>query len=173
MTLMHMDTRLVSNITYFGRVMGFTSLVYMGNFNGIVGYGRARANDAGESLERAVEKCKQNLVAIDLDMFNTSPTHLWAKYNGIRMELQPRKEFNSWGSLRLGAMLQMAGIHHCMFDIVADEYIPQTMVYCLMKLLMQNSTPKHLAQQYGIKSYESIFGSSAEMKRYPKVFDHL
>lgn len=170
---MHLDTRLVSNITFFGRVSGFTSLVYMGNFNGVIGFGKARASDSSESFDRAVEKCKQNLVAIDLDLFNTSPTHLYAKYNGIKLELQPRKEFNSWGSLRVGSMLQLAGVHHCMFDIVADEYIPYTLMYCFMKLMMQNSTPKSLAQKYGIKSYESIFGSSAEMKRYPKVYDFI
>ena len=173
MALLHLNTRLVSNITYFGRVAGFTSLVYMGNFNGVIGYARARARDPRESFRRAVDKCKQNLVAIDLDLFNTMPTHLFAKYNGVRMELQPRKEFNSWGSLRLGTMLQMAGIHHCMFDLVADEYIPQTMVFCLMRLLTQNSTPKHLAEQYGIKSYESVFGNTPTMKRYPKVFDYI
>lgn len=168
--IMVMDTNMVTNTVTLGRVSNFVSLVYTGNFNGIIGYGRGRGKDAEISLLKAIDNCKQNLIAIDLDIFNTMPTFQSSRFNNVRMRMWPRKELNSWGSLTLGSMIQIAGINNCMFRQIYGCNKPLTMLYCFFMLVTQNVTPRVLAEKMGIKENETIFGSTEKMKRYPKLF---
>jgi small subunit ribosomal protein S5 len=161
---------MVSNIVTLGRVSSFVSLVFCGNFNGVIGYGRSKGKDAEKSLIKAIENAKQNLIGVDLDLYNTWPMYQTAKFNNVRMKMWPRKEFNSWGSILLGSMIQITGIHNCMFRQIYDSNKPLSMLFCFLNLVTQNNTPKNLAEKYGIKESEAIFGSHQKMKKYPKSY---
>ena len=167
---MVLETKVVNNVVSLGRVMNFVSLVYCGNFNGVISYGKGRGRDYESSLTKAIENAKQNLIAIELDLYNTWPSHIEAKFNNVKIELWPRKELNSWGSLTLGSMIQIAGINNCMFRLLQDSAKPLNLVYCFFKLMVNTKTPKLLSEKYGIKSYQSIFGASDRIKRYPQLF---
>jgi ribosomal protein S5 len=41
----------------------------MGNCNGVIGYGKGGGLDFEDALDKAVNDCKKNLVAINLDHF--------------------------------------------------------------------------------------------------------
>lgn len=168
--IMVMETKMVSNVVTLGRVSNFTSLVYCGNFNGIISYGRGRGKDPEDSLVKAIENAKQNMIAINLDLYNTWPTYLKAKFNGVVIEMWPRKEFNSWGSMTVGAMIQSAGIHNCMFHYIQDSPKPLNLVYCFFKLMTRATTPKIMAEQRGFKSYQFLFGPNEQNKRVPQLF---
>jgi ribosomal protein S5 len=167
--IMVMETKMVTNVVSLGRVSNFTSLVYCGNFNGVISYGRGRGRDAETSLVKAIENSKQNLIGINLDLYNSWPTHTKSYFNGISIEMWPRKEMNSWGSLILGSMIQVAGVNNCMFHLIQDKPKPLNLIYCFFKLMIRAQTPKTMAENYGFKSYEKIFGPSEKMKRYPSL----
>ena len=168
--IMVLETKMVNNVVSLGRVMNFVSLVYCGNFNGVISYGKGRGRDAETSLTKAIHNAKQNLIAINLDLYNTWPQHRSMKFNNVKIEMWPRKEFNSWGSLILGSMIQIAGINNCMFHLIQDSAKPLNVIYCFFKMMSEATTPKLLAEQYGQKSYQSLFGASDRMKKYPKLF---
>jgi ribosomal protein S5 len=48
----------------------------MGNCNGVIGYGKGGGLDFEDALDKAVNDCKKNLVAINLDHFLTLPRTL-------------------------------------------------------------------------------------------------
>jgi len=45
----------------------------MGNCNGIIGYGKEKGLNFEDALDKSIENCKKNLIAINLDHFLTWP----------------------------------------------------------------------------------------------------
>ena len=155
--IMLMDQRVTSNTTSLRRINSFKALVYAGNCNGVIGYGKGRALNFKRAIQRAVGDCKQNLVAINLDLLNTMPQAMYAKFGRYKIILWPRKYNNAWGSPKFSTMLQMAGIRHCMFKFIYDSPNPYALVYCVMKILTQNTTPKLLSEELGKKLYDNCW----------------
>lgn len=168
--IMVMETKMVTNVVSLGRVFNFTSLVFIGNFNGVISYGKGRGVDSETSLEKAIQNGKQNLIAIDLDIYNTCPGYLKESFNNVHIELYPKKECNAWGSLTLLTMLYMAGMNNFMFHLIQDSSKPLNLVYCFFKIVTRNSTPKILAEKMGHKTYSTQYCATDHKKRYPKLF---
>lgn len=70
--------------TKLNRVNHFRYLVFMGNANGVIGYGKGKGNDFEEALDNAMLHCKKNLIAVPLDHFMSFPQELSAKYNDVK-----------------------------------------------------------------------------------------
>ena len=154
--MMIMDRRVTTNTTSLRRINSFKVLIYGGNYNGIVGYGKGRGHNGQIAMKNAKDNFKQNLIAINLDLINTLPRGLHAKFGKHEISLLSRQKFNSWGSKYFSAMIQMAGIHHCAFRVDYDKPNPYNLVYCFMKLFTKNTTPKLLAEEKGIKLFETV-----------------
>lgn len=54
-------------VTKLNRVNHYRYLVFMGNCNGVIGYGKGKGNDFEEALDNAIMHCKKNLIAVSLD----------------------------------------------------------------------------------------------------------
>ena len=112
-----------------------------------------------------IENFKQNVVAINLDLLNTVPRPIFAKFGKYKIVLWNRKYNNAWGSPVFSSMLQLGGLRHCMFKFFYDEPNPYSLVYCLMKVLTSNTTPKLMAEELGHKLYDTCW-SKREFKDY-------
>jgi ribosomal protein S5 len=69
----------------------------MGNCNGVIGYGKGKGNDFEDALSKAINNCKKNLIAINLDHMITWPRKVTETFQGIILTVEPAKNFNSWG----------------------------------------------------------------------------
>ena len=152
-----MENKVTTNTTRLRRINTFKSLVFGGNTNGIIGYGKGTADNGDDALKRAVIDLKSNLVSINLDLINTFPRPIKAKFERYKITLHPRSEFNSWGSFLVSHMIQLAGVHHCNFRVENKQINHYSLVYCLMKLLTQNLTPRQLCEEYGLKLYDTAW----------------
>jgi len=152
-----LENKVTSNTTRLRRVSTFKSLVFGGNANGIIGYGKGTGNNADDALMRAVADMKSNLVSINLDLINTFPRPIRSKFERYEITLYPRTQFNSWGSFLVSHMIQLAGVHHCNFSVQNSHINHYALVYCLMKLLTQNLTPRQLCEEYGMKLYDTAW----------------
>jgi small subunit ribosomal protein S5 len=56
-----------TKITTLNRLNFFTTLVFMGNGNGVISYGKGRSSTPEGSLTRAITQCKKNIIAIPID----------------------------------------------------------------------------------------------------------
>lgn len=160
-----MERKMTTNTTSLRRINRFKVLVWCGNMNGVVGYGKGTSGNMKICLRKAIENCKQNLVAINMDFYNTCPQSIYAKFGRYQIVLWSRKYNNAWGAPKYGAMLQIAGLRHCMFKFLFDEPNNYSLVYCLMKLLTQNTTPKLMAEQLGRRLYDTSW-SNRKYKKY-------
>ena len=155
--VMIMERKVTTNTTTLRRINTHKALVYGGNCNGVVGYGKGRGRTSRIAMDNAIENFKQNVIAINLDLMNTCPKSIYAKFGRFEIALFTQRSCNSWGSPTMAAMIQIAGIHHCSFKFNYDKPKPYLMVYCLMKLFTQNTTPKLLAEQTGVKLYDTVW----------------
>ena len=71
--LLIMKRGTTTQVTTLQRINHFRYLVVMGNCNGIIGYGKGKGLNFEDALDKSIENCKKNLIAINLDHFLTWP----------------------------------------------------------------------------------------------------
>ena len=101
----------VTKVTKGGRAFGFSSIVVVGDENGVVGHGSGKSKDVAESIAKAVEDAKKNLVKVPV-MNHTIPHQTTARYGGADIFLRPASHGTgliAGGAVR--AVLESAGIH--------------------------------------------------------------
>ncbi len=146
-----------TNVTTLNRVNHFRYLVFMGNCNGVIGYGTGQGGNFESALVNAIRNCKKNLIALPLDHYQTLTTPLHTKINGMSLYLEPRRDFNAWGSPTLGTILLLAGISHCRFKLVARNANNYKLMLCVFKTLTRLITPKDMAERLGIKLFHQSY----------------
>jgi small subunit ribosomal protein S5 len=66
-TMLVLDQGVTTLITTLNRINHFRALVYMGNGQGVIGYGYGKGNDMQIAMDNAIRDCKKNLIVIPLD----------------------------------------------------------------------------------------------------------
>lgn len=102
----------VAKVTKGGRTFSFSALVVIGDGKGTVGHGMGKALDVSESIQKAVQDAKKNLIHVPLH--HTTIPHLQkGKYGAGKVLLKPAADGTgviAGGAMR--AVLEMAGIHN-------------------------------------------------------------
>lgn len=157
--LVLLDRGVTTNVTTMNRVNHFRYLVFMGNMNGIIGYGKGKGGDFSIALQNALHNCKKNLVALHLDHFYSMTASVKVRYNGMRLEINPRRWMNGWGNPVMAHLLLLSGITHLDFNIAARNTTPYMLCYTLVKALTRVRTPQEIAETCGHKIYHNNFAS--------------
>lgn len=100
----------VSRVVKGGRRIRFRALVVIGNHNGKVGMGIAKANEVSEAVKKATTYAKKHVVTVPL-INGTIPHEITTKFGGARILLRPAAEGTSivaGGSIR--SVAELAGI---------------------------------------------------------------
>src|SRR5690625_6715286 len=88
----------VAKVTKGGRTFSFSALVIVGDGNGAVGYGLGKARDVSESISKAIEDGKKNLIKFPLDRKSTrlNSSHVAISYAVfcLKKKKQTTKEYN-------------------------------------------------------------------------------
>ena len=104
----------VAKVTKGGRTFSFSALVVVGDGNGSVGHGLGKALDVSESIQKAVQDAKKNLVKVSLHK-GTVPHEQKGKYGAGKILIKPAADGTgviAGGAMR--AVLEMAGVHNCL-----------------------------------------------------------
>ncbi|OGN13956.1 MAG: hypothetical protein A3J47_02215 [Candidatus Yanofskybacteria bacterium RIFCSPHIGHO2_02_FULL_43_22] len=103
-----MDIARVTRVTKGGKRFSFRTTIVMGDAKGKVGLGMAKGKDVAQSIQKASNKAKKNMVVVPL-VGGTIPYHVEAKYNSAKVVLKPSKSgVKAGGPVRVVAKL--AGI---------------------------------------------------------------
>ncbi len=78
----------VGKVVKGGRKFGFSSLVVVGDGSGKVGYGIGKANAVPESIKKALQSAKKNMVDF-LIVDTTIPFEIIGRYDAARIMLKP------------------------------------------------------------------------------------
>lgn len=102
----------VAKVTKGGRTFSFSALVVVGDGNGTVGHGLGKARDVSESIAKAVDDAKKNLVKVPI-IKGTIPHEQKGKYGAGKVLIKPAADGTgviAGGAMR--AVLEIAGVHN-------------------------------------------------------------
>lgn len=160
----HFMTLLIFNdtttlITKLNRINHFRYLIFAGNGNGIIGYGKGKGNDPESALDNAHINLKKNLIAIPLDHFNSFTRTIKTRSYGFDLHLFPRSAgMNAWGMPLVSHMLLLSGITDVRFKCLNRNLNPYALIYAFFDAVTRNRTPQELSEQMGCKQYRQYWG---------------
>lgn len=158
-TLIFMDSDSVTNVTSLNRVNQRRVLIFIGNGNGLVTYGKGKADEYEQAFENAFKKARQNMMCIDIDEVFTSPKMLEGRHNDFRIKIFPQQVPNYWGNPTLWEMLKHTGFFHCRFTCVSRKRDPYSLIYGYFNAIQGNRTPQQISAVRGTKLYRMAYVS--------------
>jgi ribosomal protein S5 len=152
-----LERNISTKVTTLNRINFYRTLLFMGNGNGLISYGKSRDLTPEGSMTKAILECKRNIIAVPLDETCTMPRAITSKFQDYLVYLRPCAGFNSWGHPVFSMMLALSGIKHVGFKTVHTGKNNYTMLHSFFKAVTQNTTPQEMAEKEGFKYYRRRF----------------
>ena len=137
-----------------GRIFGFTALTVVGDGNGKVGFGRGKAREVPQAIQKAMEAARRNMTHIDLNG-TTIQYAVKANHGASKVYMQPASEGTgviAGGAMR--AVLEIAGVHNVLAKCYGSTN-PVNVVRATFKALQYMNSPAIVAEKRG-KTIEEI-----------------
>lgn len=139
----------VAKVTKGGRTFSFSALVVVGDGNGTVGHGLGKARDVSESISKAADDAKKNLVKVPI--YNgTIPHEQLGKYGAGKVLIKPAADGTgviAGGAMR--AVLEIAGVHNVLAKSQGSSN-PHNVVKATVDALQRLRSPLEVAKDRGI-----------------------
>ena len=145
----------VAKVTKGGRTFSFAAIVVVGDGNGTVGHGLGKARDVAESIKKAVDDAKKNLIKVPIYK-GTIPHAQKGKYGAGKVFIKPAADGTgviAGGAMR--AVLESAGVQNVLAKSMGSPN-PHNVVKATIDALARLRSPMQVAQQRGI-SLEKVF----------------
>ncbi len=137
-----------------GRIFGFTALSVVGDGNGKVGFGRGKAREVPQAIQKSMEAARRNMINVDLKGTTIQyPTK--ANHGASKVYMQPASEGTgviAGGAMR--AVLEIAGVQNVLAKCYGSTN-PVNVVRATFKALQAMSSPEGVAAKRG-KTVEEI-----------------
>ena len=139
-----------------GRIFAFTALTVVGDGKGRVGFGRGKAREVPQAIQKAMEAARRNMINVDLNG-TTIQYPVKANHGASKVYMQPASD--GTGVIAGGAMrsvLELAGVQ----NVLAKCYVstnPVNVVRATFNALKGIQSPETVAAKRG-KSVEEILG---------------
>ncbi|MBN2478625.1 MAG: 30S ribosomal protein S5 [Parachlamydiales bacterium] len=101
-----------SKVVKGGRKFSFSALILIGNLNGKVGYGFAKANEVADAIRKGSEAAKKNVITFDMND-GTIPHEIHVSHDGAKLLMKPAPEGTgviAGGKIR--SVFELAGIRN-------------------------------------------------------------
>lgn len=145
----------VAKVTKGGRTFSFAAIVVVGDGKGTVGHGLGKAREVSESIAKAVDDAKKNLVKVPI--FNdTIPHEQKGKFGAGKVFIKPAS--GGTGVIAGGAMravLEIAGVKNVLAKSQGSSN-PHNVVKATIDALSKLRSPQQVAKQRNI-SMEKLF----------------
>ena len=139
----------VAKVTKGGRTFSFSALVVVGDGNGSVGHGLGKARDVSESIAKAVDAAKKNLIKFPIH-HGTIPHEQLGKYGAGKVLIKPASDGTgviAGGAMR--AVLETAGVHNVLAKSQGSSN-PHNVVKATIDALTKLRSAQEIARQRGI-----------------------
>lgn len=140
----------VAKVTKGGRTFSFAAIVVVGDGNGTIGHGLGKARDVSESIAKAVDDAKKNLIKVPIHN-GTIPHEQKGKYGAGRVFIKPAADGTgviAGGAMR--AVLESAGVQNVLAKSMGSSN-PHNVVKATIDALSKLRSPMDIAKQRGIK----------------------
>ncbi|HPQ21550.1 MAG TPA: 30S ribosomal protein S5 [Saprospiraceae bacterium] len=139
----------VAKVTKGGRTFSFSALVVVGDGEGTVGHGLGKARDVSESIAKAVDDAKKNLIKVPI-IKGTIPHEQKGKYGAGKVLIKPASDGTgviAGGAMR--AVLEIAGVHNVLAKSQGSSN-PHNVVKATVDALQKLRSQHEIARQRGI-----------------------
>ena len=146
----------VTKVNKGGRTFSFSAIAVVGDGKGKVGHGLGKARDVSESIKKAVDDAKKNMITIPL-LHGTIPHEQLGKYGAGKILIKPAADGTgviAGGAMR--AVLEIAGIHNVLAKSQGSSN-PHNVVKATIDALSKLRNAQTVAKQRGVslkKVYE-------------------
>lgn len=138
-----------------GRIMSFTALTVVGDGKGKIGFGRGKAREVPQAIQKALEAARRNMIKVDLN--GTTIQHsINAAHGASRVYMQPASEGTgiiAGGAMR--AVLEVAGVQNVLAKCYGSTN-PVNVVRATFNGLKGMTSAEQVAAKRG-KTVEEIF----------------
>ncbi|MFK7983370.1 MAG: 30S ribosomal protein S5 [Saprospiraceae bacterium] len=145
----------VAKVTKGGRTFSFAAIVVVGDGKGTVGHGLGKARDVSESIAKAVDDAKKNLIKVPIHN-GTIPHEQKGKYGAGKVFIKPAADGTgviAGGAMR--AVLEIAGVQNVLAKSMGSSN-PHNVVKATIDALKSLRSPMEIAKLRGI-SMEKLF----------------
>src|SRR5690606_12636641 len=137
-----------------GRIMSFTALTVVGDGKGKIGFGRGKAREVPQAIQKALEAARRNMIKVELN--GTTLQHpINANHGASRVYMQPASEGTgiiAGGAMR--AVLEVAGVQNVLAKCYGSTN-PVNVVRATFNGLKNMTSAEQVAAKRG-KSVEEI-----------------
>ncbi|XP_039122871.1 uncharacterized protein LOC120259349 [Dioscorea cayenensis subsp. rotundata] len=150
------DVNRTVKVTKGGQLVKFTALLATGNYHGVVGFAKAKGPNAKIAIQRAYEKCFQNLHYVERYEEHTIAHAIHTKYEKTKIYLWPgpMRSGMSAASRTVETVLYLAGFSNVKSKIIGSRN-PLNVIKVLFKALNAIETPKDVQEKFGRTVVES------------------
>ncbi|KAL4326176.1 hypothetical protein GQ457_11G014490 [Hibiscus cannabinus] len=143
------DVNRTCKVTKGGQVVKYTVLMACGNFHGVVGYAKAKAEAVPIAMQRAHEKCFQNLHYIERHEEHTIAHAIQTSYKKTKVYLWPAPTTTGMRAGRtVENILLLAGFKNIKSKVIGSRN-PHNTVKAVFKALNAVETPKDMQEKFG------------------------
>lgn len=136
----------VAKVTKGGRTFSFAAIVVVGDGKGTVGHGLGKARDVSESIAKAVDDAKKNLIKVPIYK-GTIPHEQKGKYGAGKVLIKPAADGTgviAGGAMR--AVLEIAGVQNVLAKSQGSSN-PHNVVKATIDALAKLRSPMDVAKQ--------------------------
>lgn len=142
-------------VTKGGQVVKYTALLACGNYHGVVGFAKAKGPAIPIALQKAYEKCFQNLHYVERHEEHTISHAVQTHYKKTKVYLWPAPTQTGMKAGRtVQTILHLAGFRNVKSKVVGSRN-PHNTVKALFKALNAIETPKDVEEKFGRTVVES------------------
>ena len=145
----------VAKVTKGGRTFSFAAIVVVGDGNGTIGHGLGKARDVSESIAKAVDVAKKNMIKFPLYK-GTIPHEQKGKFGAGKVLIKPASDGTgviAGGAMR--AVLEIAGVQNVLSKSQGSSN-PHNVIKATLDALQQLRAPLDIAKERGI-TMEKLF----------------
>lgn len=100
-----------------GRKFRFSALIVVGNGQGKIGYGFAKANEVSDAIKKASEAAKKNVFSFEIDGA-TIPHEIYTSQDGVKLLMKPaRPGTGTVAGSKVRSVLELGGVR----DVIAKN----------------------------------------------------
>lgn len=148
------DTRLIDmnrtcKVTKGGQVVKYTAMVACGNYNGVIGFAKAKGPAVPVALQKAYEKCFQNLHYVERHEEHTIAHAVQTSYKKTKVYLWPARTTTGMKAGRtVESILHLAGLKNVKSKVIGSRN-PHNTVKAVFKALNAIETPRDVQEKFG------------------------
>ncbi|PON98204.1 Ribosomal protein [Trema orientale] len=143
------DVNRTCKVTKGGQVVKYAAILACGNYHGVVGYAKAKGPAVPIALQKAYEKCFQNLHYIERHEEHTIAHAVQTSYKKTKVYLWPAPTRTGMKAGRtVQTILNLAGFKNVKSKVVGSRN-PHNTVKAVFKALNAIETPKDVQEKFG------------------------